>query len=113
MKMKLKYTSILICILCTFLPISAQNTISSARGSSASGRDLGTHDRNGNPIDTTAVTDAKTIPIGLYQWKVTRRLGNIDEPISYSVYLFPLSPLVEMMGFEPMTPCLQGRCSPN
>ena len=21
--------------------------------------------------------------------------------------------LVEMMGFEPMTPCLQGRCSPN
>ena len=77
MKMKLKYISTLICILCTFLPISAQNTISSARGSSASGRDLGTHDRNGNPIDTTAVTDAKTIPIGLYQWKVTRRLGNI------------------------------------
>ena len=25
---------------------------------------------------------------------------------------FALS-LVEMMGFEPMTPCLQGRCSPN
>ena len=22
-------------------------------------------------------------------------------------------PMVEMMGFEPMTPCLQGRCSPN
>ena len=22
-------------------------------------------------------------------------------------------PLVEMMGFEPMTPCLQGRCSPS
>ena len=21
--------------------------------------------------------------------------------------------MVEMMGFEPMTPCLQGRCSPN
>ena len=21
--------------------------------------------------------------------------------------------LVEMMGFEPMTPCLQGRCSPS
>ena len=46
-------------------------------GTSASGRDLGTHDRNGNPIDTTAVTDASTIPIGLYQWKVTRRLGNV------------------------------------
>ena len=29
--------------------------------------------------------------------------------------LHPLSNvvLVEMMGFEPMTPCLQGRCSPN
>ena len=24
-----------------------------------------------------------------------------------------LERLVEMMGFEPMTPCLQGRCSPN
>ena len=24
-----------------------------------------------------------------------------------------LCPLVEMMGFEPMTPCLQGRCSPS
>ena len=35
-------------------------------------------------------------------------------PLSYlPVYLFPLSPMVEMMGFEPMTPCLQGRCSPN
>ena len=26
---------------------------------------------------------------------------------------FWVFPLVEMMGFEPMTPCLQGRCSPN
>ena len=77
MKMKVKYIFIFISILCFLLPISAQNTISSSRGSSASGRSLGTHDRNGNPIDTTAVTDASTIPIGLYQWKVTRRLGNI------------------------------------
>jgi len=77
MKMKLKYLFILINVLCFQLPASAQNTISSLRGSSASGRSLGTHDRNGNPIDTTAVTDASTIPIGLYQWKVTRRLGNI------------------------------------
>ena len=75
--MKLKYIFILIGVLCFFLPISAQNSISSSLGSSASGRSLGTHDRNGNPIDTTAVTDASTIPIGLYQWKVTRRLGNI------------------------------------
>ena len=77
MKMKVKYIFILISVLCFLLPVSAQNTISSSRGSSASGRSLGTHDRNGNPIDTTAVTDASTIPIGLYQWKVTRRLGNI------------------------------------
>ena len=26
---------------------------------------------------------------------------------------YPYSSLVEMMGFEPMTPCLQGRCSPS
>ena len=81
MKMKLKYLFIFISILCFLSPVVAQNTISSSRGSSASGRSLGTHDRNGNPIDTTAVTDASTIPIGLYQWKVTRRLGNIV-PIS-------------------------------
>ena len=77
MKMKLKYLFIFISILCFLSPVVAQNTISSSRGSSASGRSLGTHDRNGNPIETTAVTDASTIPIGLYQWKVTRRLGNI------------------------------------
>ena len=77
MKMKVKYIFILISVLCFLFPVSAQNTIGSSRGSSASGRSLGTHDRNGNPIDTTAVTDASTIPIGLYQWKVTRRLGNI------------------------------------
>ena len=77
MKMKLKYIFIIIGLLCFLLPVSAQNRISSSSGSSASGRSLGTHDRNGNPIDTTAVTDASTIPIGLYQWKVTRRLGNI------------------------------------
>ena len=77
MKMKLKYISILISLLCLIIPANAQNRISNSPGSSASGRSLGTHDRNGNPIDTTAVTDASTIPIGLYQWKVTRRLGNI------------------------------------
>ena len=42
------------------------------------------------------------------------------EPIQFlSVYLVSLASLsnfvglVEMMGFEPMTPCLQGRCSPS
>ena len=34
-------------------------------------------------------------------------------PYVSSVYLVHLSPLVEMMGIEPMTPCLQGRCSPS
>lgn len=75
--MKIKQISIIISLLCCLLPINAQNTISNQNGTSASGRSLGTHDRNGNPIDTTAVTDASTIPVGLYQWKVTRRLGNI------------------------------------
>ena len=75
--MKIKQISIIISLLCCILSINAQNTISNRNGTSASGRSLGTHDRNGNPIDTTAVTDASTIPVGLYQWKVTRRLGNI------------------------------------
>ena len=35
------------------------------------------------------------------------------EPIKVFRCISSLSPLVEMMGFEPMTPCLQGRCSPN
>ena len=35
------------------------------------------------------------------------------EPIKLFGVSRSLSPLVEMMGFEPMTPCLQGRCSPN
>ena len=75
--MKLKYISILILLLCCQLTSMAQNTLNNQYGTSASGRSLGNRDRNGNPIDTTAVTDASTIPIGLYQWKVSRRLGNI------------------------------------
>ena len=31
----------------------------------------------------------------------------------YGSFLLHLVPLVEMMGIEPMTPCLQGRCSPS
>ena len=70
--MKLKHTFILILLVCCLHPVSAQTPLTSA-----SGRSLAQRDRNGNPIDTTAVTDASTIPIGLYSWKVTRRLGNI------------------------------------
>ena len=35
---------------------------------------------------------------------------SLEGLLSFDCGLFPL---VEMMGFEPMTPCLQGRCSPN
>lgn len=75
--MKQFYSYILILLLCWSCTATAQNTLSNRYGSSASGMSLGNRDRNGNPIDTTAVTDANTIPIGLYSWKVTRRLGNI------------------------------------
>ena len=73
----MKQLVILIFLLCYLSPAFAQQTIRNLSGTSASGRSLGTHDSDGNPIDTTAVTDAKTIPIGLYSWKVTRRLGNV------------------------------------
>ncbi len=59
------------------LSATAQTRLTNQYGSSASGRSLGTHDREGNPIDTTAVTDASTIPIGMHTWKISRRLGNI------------------------------------
>ena len=55
-----------------------QNTISQF-GTSASGTDSNRYDRNGNPIDTTAVNDASTIPIGLNSWRVDERFGNIIE----------------------------------
>jgi len=75
--MKQKHLIILITLCCYLLPAVAQNMSNGQFGTSASGRSLSNRDRNGNPIDTTAVTDANTIPIGLYSWKVTRRLGNI------------------------------------
>ena len=35
-------------------------------------------------------------------------------PLWLLLFAVPLLiPLVEMMGIEPMTPCLQGRCSPS
>ena len=46
-------------------------------GSSASGMDGNLYDRNGNPIDTTAVIDASTIPIGLSSWTIDERIGII------------------------------------
>lgn len=75
--MKKEYAIIMITLCCWFLPVVAQQRLNSGAGTSASGRNLGTHDRNGNPIDTTAVTDAATIPIGLFSWKIDNRLGNV------------------------------------
>ena len=75
--MKRKYIYILILLVCCLAEASAQNRIPISNASSASGRSLGNRDRNGNPIDTTAVTDASTIPIGMHTWKISRRLGNI------------------------------------
>ena len=75
--MKRKYIYILILLVCCLTEASAQNRMLNPNSSSASGRSLGNRDRNGNPIDTTAVTDASTIPIGMHTWKVSRRLGNI------------------------------------
>ena len=64
--------------------ISAQNTYQQGQftrqfGSSASGTDSNLYDRNGNPIDTTSVIDASTIPIGLSFWKIDRQFGNMTE----------------------------------
>lgn len=75
--MKKKYILIIISLICWHFTATAQQRLSNNMGTSASGRDLGTHDRNGNPIDTTAVTDASTIPIGLFSWKIDERFGNV------------------------------------
>ncbi len=67
-------------VLCCHTHVAAQQTISSRNnslGSSASGLDRNQLDRNGNPIDSTAVNDASSVPIGLYAWKVDNRFGNI------------------------------------
>ena len=38
------------------------------------------------------------------EWKVKSEKWRVEIPLGF---------LVEMKGFEPLTPCLQGRCSPN
>ena len=75
--MKRTYLLILISFVCSLLPIAAQHRLSNSAGSSATGRSLGRHDRSGNPIDTTSVIDASTIPIGLYSWRIDNRFGNV------------------------------------
>ena len=61
--------------------LSAQNTLQNQFGNqfggSASGTGSNLYDRNGNPIDTTSVIDASTIPIGLFSWTIDKRFGNM------------------------------------
>ncbi|WP_455674387.1 putative porin [Phocaeicola sp.] len=78
--MKRIFSIIFLLFLCSQLTLQAQLTndaLNNGYGSSSSGLTQGQRDRNGNPIDTTAVVDANTIPIGLYSWKVDSRFGNI------------------------------------
>ena len=58
-------------------------------GSSASGVDRNKYDRNGNPIDSTAVNDASTVPISLYSWTIDERLGTVfNVPVDTLQYMF-------------------------
>lgn len=67
---------------------NAQNQYSQM-GSSASGMDRNKFDRNGNPIDSSAVNDASTIPIGLYSWTVDERLGTVTNvPVDTLQHMF-------------------------
>ena len=44
----------------------------------------------------------------------SRLSGARSNRLSYEpIWLKCARPLVEMSGFEPLTPCLQGRCSPS
>lgn len=54
--------------------MSAQ-TLNNGFGSSATNANSNRFDRSGNPMDTTAVNDAQTIPIGLNSWQIDI-LGN-------------------------------------
>ena len=54
----------------------AQDMMQSQYGASASGLSSDRFDRNGNPIDTTAVVDGNTVPVGLNSWVIDERLGN-------------------------------------
>lgn len=76
----------------TCVTLSAQQTIPNQFnqfGGSASGMDGNKYDRNGNPIDTTAVIDASTVPIGLFAWKIDERLGNtLEAPVDTVQHAF-------------------------
>ena len=46
-------------------------------------------------------------------FKLYKRRSRDQVSYAHEVHFRVLSTLVEMRGFEPLTPCLQGRCSPN
>lgn len=72
---KILFTAILLFLCGTLF---AQNTISQyGQGMSATGMDNNRYDRNGNPIDTTSVIDANTVPVGLNAWKIDTRFGEM------------------------------------
>lgn len=73
--MKKILTLLLFILMC--VSSNAQNALQSQFGSSASGMNNNRYDRNGNPIDTTAVVDASTVPVGLSSWVIDERFGNI------------------------------------
>ena len=72
---KIIFIAILILTSCGLYAQRPYNNQFNRRGSSASGMDDDRYDRNGNPIDTTSVNDANTIPIGLFAWKIGEHLG--------------------------------------
>ena len=49
----------------------------------------------------------------LATWATNRFFSHHSVPLVRVICLVDTVDLVEMMGFEPMTPCLQGRCSPS
>ena len=77
---KVYFAFALLILLCGNLAAQnyGQNGFGNQFGKSASGMDSNRYDRNGNPIDTTAVIDANTIPIGLASWVVDDRLGTMS-----------------------------------
>ena len=74
--MKKIFITTIFILACINLFAQAQNMMQSQYGTSASGQSSNRFDRNGNPIDTTAVNDASTIPVGLNSWVIEERLGN-------------------------------------
>ncbi len=74
--MKKTFAILLLLLPCCKTVLRAQNTIDNPYDIVE--LDGTQYDRYGNPIDTTAVTDANTIPIGLYAWRVDNRFGNVN-----------------------------------